>query len=272
MAESMAQRAAKAVTVQVVGRRIKGTIAINPDFKPLEMHPNPPNTPVAKRKYGVAPKKQPEIGLAGEALVRAVLQAVGAALPVLSIQQWITRESKKRGAGDIRRGRGLLVADLLGIPAAGRTKDPRYSRTIRALQRSGEATETGRKEEHHGLALHYRELVANLPGGEVGNPYVPAEVRARAGLRASRAQLDIKGDWLISEEVDDYTWKGTDLEKATRFDRIWSNPPSFLDECLDAMILPSVPEKSQLRWLSIADVVELEWVYGLSLTVLLPKE
>lgn len=246
MAENLHERAAAAVDVQVVSaRRLHGVIAVNPKFRPREL----------SELHGVDPYKAPEVAIASEALVRLTLDALGSSLSVLSIREWIERESKKRG------GKGQLAAALLGIPyqRGAMGKNRRYMNTLRALQRSS----TSAKEAHKGMADEYRSLVAQFPGGELGNPYAPVGVRARAALRASKAQLAILGDWTISKRTYTYAWKGTELEPADTFNRVWSFPDSFIEETLVAMAT---------GYLRMADIVELEWLYGLAVIIELPAQ
>jgi len=258
MAESLYDRAAKNVLYERPNEyRIKGTIATNEQFKSIELG-----------QFGVNPDTAPEVIPASEALVRGVLDQLGELLPVLSIQQWIARESTARG------GKGQLAAALLGIPyrrggkgKPGMGKNRAYMNLLRALQRSS----TSAKEAHKGLADTYRQLIADLPGGELGNPYTSADLRGRAALSASKAQLSINGDWHISNQQYMGTWKGTDLEKAARFDRVWNYPAAFVDEVVYGMLTPS-NQDSQLAFLSLAQTMELDWLYGLSLIIELPRE
>jgi hypothetical protein len=248
MADSLYDLANKALEIEIISaQRIAGVAAINPKFRPREL----------SELHGVDPAKAPEVEPASEALVRGVLDALGGALPVLSIQDWISRESARRG------GKGQLAAAMLGIPHKGASKDKQYKALLRAIQRSAEATKQGRKEAHKGLSERYQELVANLPGAELGNPYVSTSVRGRAALRVSKAQLSILGDWEISKRVYTYAWKGTDLEPSETYARVWNYPASFLEETLADMMTTYLRE---------ADLVELSWLYGLSLIIELPRE
>jgi hypothetical protein len=250
--------AARAVRVHADPDTITGRIAINYDFRP----------PHFDRDKGVDPNAE-EIDIAAEALVPAVLRAVGRAAPVLPLSRWIERERQKREK-QYGRGQGYkrLTADLLGIeytseliqkkPPAGSVA-ARFQALRRSLERSGEASKEGRKESHKGqLSEEYQRLIGDLHGGERGNPFVPLATRARRILRRAQAQLKILGDWTISTRFYRFAWKGTDLEPAQDFKRVWDNPRAFFQETLATI---------EETWLGGLVSPELHTVYGYEIII-----
>ncbi len=248
MAESLAERAAHAFQAQPVSAPpgIAASIPTNRLFRPDVIDP----------LYGLDPQDNPpEVPIASEALVRGMIEELAKIAPALTIQQWIARESAKLG------GRGQLAAALLGIPHKGASKNLQYKALLRALQRSSVATKQGRKEEHKGLSERYQQLVADFPGGELGNPYTLADTRGGALLRVSRVQITIIGNWGISKDYEEFKGKGTNLEDASKFEAIWSNPRNLVEDVLDYM------RDTYLHGI----MPTLEWIYGLSLVVVPPK-
>jgi hypothetical protein len=248
MAESLAERAAHAFQAQPISAPpgIAASIPTNRAFRPDAID----------ALYGLDPgDNPPEAPIASEALIRGMIEELATIAPALTIQQWIARESAKHG------GRGKLAAALLGVPHKGASTNLQYKALLRALQRSSAPTKQGRTEEHKGLSERYQQIVADFPGGALGNPYTLASTRGGALLRVSKAQITIIGNWGISKDYESFKGKGTNLEDASKFEAIWSNPPYLVDFTLEYM-----------RDTYLHDIMPtLEWIYGISLVVILPK-
>lgn len=237
--------------VSVSDDLVAGAIAINYEFQPHHLQSD----------KGVAPDAS-ETDIAGEVLVPAVLAKVGQAARVLPVSRWIERERLKRQGGKPGPGLGYwrLTADLLGVPLTDEFKQRSDAKALkRALERSGAATKEGRTESHKGaLSEQYQRLIGDLRGGERGNPFVPLASRARRMLRHAKAQLEIWGDWKISQRFYRFTKKGTDQQPAVDFQRVWDNPRAFLEETLATI---------EETWLDNLASPELLKVYGYSIVI-----
>ena len=110
---------------------------------------------------------------------------------------WIARNAARLG------GMGPLTAALLGVGyrRKGITAVPGYRALLRSLQRAAPEHKAGRKQSHASIKnADYRRRIADLEGGERGNPFASDSVVAMGALRDANVALLVQGDWQISKE------------------------------------------------------------------------
>lgn len=135
-----------------------------------------------------------QVTQAQSAIVRRALSLFVARDP---LPVWIARNAARLG------GMGPLTAALLGVSyrRKGITAVPGYRALLRSLQRAAPATKAGRKQSHASIKnTSYQRAIADLEGGERGNPYARESVVALGALRDANVALLVQGDWQISQE------------------------------------------------------------------------
>lgn len=253
------------VSVFHAGDTLSLTLATNSNWSPPDMPDDPRN--LTHELYGIFPWWDEHMDAlsaqgtqAGQAIVLRALMEAGSLDKPLSVRDWIEREQRKRG------GMGHLAADLLGIKyERGITKNKEYKALLRALQRSAAPVKPGRQESHAGISSRkYRNLIADLEGAEIGNPYAPADRSARAVLAEADIEMKITGDWQISRELREGETKSSGLlspgDEAREYaDAIMANGAVF------------IPTMVQLFADDIGyQELLLVWSYALHLIISLP--
>jgi len=176
--------AKKLVIVSTHGGTHLLTLPVNPGWRPARIDCS----------RGVD-RHSAQVTQAESAITRRALQifATRDPLPV-----WIARNAARLG------GMGPLTAALLGEPyrKKGITSVPGYRALLRSLQRAAPAKKAGRKQSHASIKnAEYQRRIADLEGGERGNPYARDSVVAIGTLREANVALIVQGDWQISKQT-----------------------------------------------------------------------
>ncbi len=145
--------------------------------------------------------EEPQVRIAEEALALRVEQVVA---PRMTLQEWIEAQVQRLG-GEGRAGLPRLAAALLGIAytrqdiesvnnardASGRKRNA-YRNELRKL-------EEYRQGKYKNASGERRERIANLKGGEIGNPYAESNVIFQAVMRRARpVSIGVTGEWKFS--------------------------------------------------------------------------
>lgn len=120
-----------------------------------------------------------------------------------TLRAWLAREERARGGG--KRGRGALVdalVDAAPLPL-GRTRGALRAGIMRAVQRVSAPHKVNRAQNHGTIrSLDYWERINLLRGG-------PSAAVGRM-VALAKAQIRVRGDWVISTDAQKCVWKRTD--------------------------------------------------------------
>lgn len=212
------------ITVTTLGKHaISLTMATNPLFDNPRLDPS----------LGVEPDAE-ELAYASAAMAYRVQRELGEQTR-LKLRDWVNREIDRRGGRGVANkktgkggGVGKLAAALLGLDLEGKKfwDAPTLAAWKAEKRKMEEYTQVAGKTERtqragYAVRAKYTSVsperqarIADLPGAEEGNPYVPASTLWTRNLERAVIRGGILGDWQISEREYHYTWKRTLNESA----------------------------------------------------------
>ena len=144
----------------------------------------------------------PQVPIAEKALALRVEQELA---PRLTLQEWVIVQEQRLG-GERRSGLPRLAAALVGITYTreaiefiNNERDV-TGKKLNAYRNELRKLEEYKQGKYKNASGERRERIANLKGGEIGNPYAESNVIFHATMRSKRpVTIGVTGLWMFSK-------------------------------------------------------------------------
>ncbi len=144
----------------------------------------------------------PQVPIAEKALALRVEQELA---PRLTLQEWVIAQERRLG-GERRGGLPRLAAALVGIVYTREAIEfinnerDATGKKLNAYRNELRKLEEYKQGKYKNASGERRERIANLKGGEIGNPYAESNVIFQAVMRSKRpVTLGVTGLWKFSQ-------------------------------------------------------------------------